>query len=149
MVKSIIENIILTPLREIADGRGAVLHMLRSDSPEFKRFGECYFSEILPGVVKGWKRHLRQTQNIAVPVGLIRIVIYDDRENSKTRGKLLDVVLGRPEHYMRIQIPPMIWYAFSCISDTPALLANCADIPHEPDECEVLPLSAKNIPYHW
>src|ERR1700744_3933814 len=60
-----IAGLILTPLRQIADERGAVLHMLRADAAEFRGFGECYFSEIRPGVAKAWKRHQRQTQNLA------------------------------------------------------------------------------------
>src|SRR4051812_49366335 len=38
-------------LRQIVDHRGAVLHMLRSDAPDFRQFGECYFSEVAPGAI--------------------------------------------------------------------------------------------------
>ena len=65
-----------------------MLHMLRCDSTEFTEFGECYFSEVFPGVIKAWKRHRYQTQNLAVPVGRILIVIYDDRPNSISFGQL-------------------------------------------------------------
>ena len=40
-------------LKKICDERGAVMHMLRCDDPEFEKFGEIYFSCIYPGVVKG------------------------------------------------------------------------------------------------
>jgi len=43
-----IDDVLITDLRQIGDERGAVLHMLRCDAPEFVRFGECYFSEVLP-----------------------------------------------------------------------------------------------------
>ncbi len=87
-LESPIEGVTLTPLRQIGAERGAVLHMLRSDDLEFTRFGECYFSEVLPGAIKAWKRHRAQTQNLTVPVGRIRLVIFDDREASATRGQL-------------------------------------------------------------
>ena len=131
-----IGGLILTPLREIADARGAVLHMLRADAPDFRAFGECYFSEVKPNSIKGWKRHRRQTQNLVVPVGRVRFVIYDSRETSPTRGSLDVVELGRPDAYLRLCIPPMLWYGFTSITDTPSLVANCTDMLHDPAESE-------------
>ena len=147
--KCLIEGVTLTELRQISDERGAVLHMLRSDAAEFTHFGECYFSEVLPHAVKAWKCHYAQTQNLAVPVGRIRVVIYDDRKPSLTRGKLQVIELGRPDAYLRLRIPPGLWHGFTCISTTPSLLVNCADLPHDPTESEVKPLNDPTIPYQW
>lgn len=140
---------VLTPLRVIADQRGAVLHMLRADDPEFVGFGECYFSEVLPGVVKGWKRHLRQTQVFAVPWGRMRIVLYDDRDGSPSRGLVQVFDLGRPDAYRRLRIPPRLWYSFSSVGTMPSLLANCPDLPHDPTESETRSLLDPAIPYTW
>jgi dTDP-4-dehydrorhamnose 3,5-epimerase len=148
-LKSAIEGVTLTALREIPDDRGAVLHMLRCDSPDFTRFGECYFSEVLPGKVKAWKRHRLQTQNFAVPIGRIRVVIYDDRDFSATRGTLQVVELGLPDDYCRLRIPPGLWYGFACVGMTVALLANCADLPHEPGEAETRSVDDPTVPYPW
>ena len=82
---SSIAGVTLTPLRVIPDARGAVLHMVRADGPDFEGFGECYFSEVLPGALKAWKRHRRQTQRIAIPIGRVRFVLYDVRPTSPTR----------------------------------------------------------------
>jgi dTDP-4-dehydrorhamnose 3,5-epimerase len=144
-----IEGVTLTPLRQIGDERGAVLHMLRSDAPEFSRFGECYFSELLPNAVKAWKRHRLQTQNLAVPVGRVRFVIFDGREQSATHGVVDVFELGRPDAYARLSIPPGLWYGFACIGSTPALVVNCADMPHDPREGEQLPTDDPSIPYVW
>lgn len=144
-----IDGVLITPLKQYIDKRGAVLHMLRSDAPEFIRFGECYFSEILPGAIKAWKRHHAQTQNLAVPVGRIRMVIYDNREFSSTRGNLQVQELGRPDAYLRIRIPPGLWYGFACIGTTPALLANCPDLPHDPADSEPWVANNPTIPYVW
>ena len=144
-----IDGITITELRQISDERGSVLHMLRCDVPEFKGFGEVYFSEVLPGNIKAWKRHSVQTQNFAVPVGRIRLVIFDDREKSATKGKLQILELGRPDAYLRVLIPPGLWYGFACISAMPALVANCADFPHAPDESETCSVNDPFIPYTW
>ena len=80
---------------------GPVLHMLRPGSallPDFsKGFGEVYFSEVLPGHIKAWKRHTRQVQHFAVPTGLLRIVLYDGRPDSPTEGVVCELALGRPD----------------------------------------------------
>ncbi len=144
-----IEGVTVAVLRQISDERGTVLHMLRNDSPEFTRFGECYFSEILPNAVKAWKCHRAQTQNLAVPVGRIRVVIYDGREGSATRGQMQMKELGRPDAYLRLQIPPGLWYGFACLGDTPALLANCVDLPHDANESELRQINDPDIPYQW
>lgn len=136
-------------LRELADDRGSVLHMLSIHAPDFKRFGECYFSEVMPGAIKAWKMHREQTQNLAVPVGRVRLVIFDDRNGSKTKGNLNILELGRPDAYLRVQIPPGLWYGFACVGETPALLANCADMPHDPYESERKSVTDSSIPYDW
>ena len=144
-----IDGVLVTALRQIVDERGAVLHHMRSDAPEFTIFGECYFSEMVPGAVKAWKRHREQTQHLAVPIGRVRFVVYDDRESSPTLGEIQVVELGRPDDYNRLRIPKDLWYGFTCLSDTPALIANCADLPHDPDDAELLPEDDPGIPYRW
>jgi dTDP-4-dehydrorhamnose 3,5-epimerase len=146
---SAIDGVIITELRQITDERGSVLHMLRCDAPEFIHFGECYFSEVLPGAVKAWKRHRTQTQNFAVPAGRIRIVVYDDRVASISQGQLQVLELGRPDAYLRVRIPPGLLYGFACISATPALLANCTDLPHDPTDGELREADDPAIPYSW
>lgn len=144
-----IEGVIVQPLRQIADNRGSVLHMMRSDSELFKQFGEVYFSEIHSGTIKAWKRHKKQTQNLAVPLNKIRLVIYDNRPSSSTHGNIAEYELGRPDHYRLVHIPPMLWYGFQTLGDQTALITNCADQPHDPEETEALPVDSKEIPYQW
>ena len=146
---TVIDGVLVTELKQINDQRGSVLHMLRSDAIDFTKFGECYFSEVLPGVVKAWKLHTLQTQNLAVPIGRVKLVIYDDRQNSNTRDSICTIELGRPDAYVRVKIPPGLWYGFACIGNSNALLVNCSDMPHEKNESKVLDFSDKSIPYIW
>ena len=144
-----IKGVLIQPLREIATEGGPVLHMLRADSPLYQGFGEVYFSVVQPGAVKAWKRHRLQTQHFAAPAGLIEVVIYDDREHSPSRGVVESHLLGRPDQYRLLRIPPLLWYGFTARGSAPGLLANCADIPHSPDESERLPADSPLIPYAW
>ena len=144
-----IEGVIIRPLRQIYDNRGAILHMMRNDSELYEKFGEVYFSEILPGAVKAWKMQTEKTQNLAVPVNKIRLVIYDSRPHSKTRGQIKEYELGRPDNYNLIHIPPMLWYGFQSLDGQTALVANCTNYPHNPDETEWLPYDSDQILYQW
>ena len=144
-----IEGVIIQPLMQIAGNRGSVLHMMRRDSKLFKQFGEVYFSEIHSGKIKAWKRHKKKIQNLTVPINKIRLVIYDNRSSSSTHGKIAEYELGRPDHYCLVHIPPMLWYGFQTLGNQTALIANCADQPHDPEETESLPIDSNEIPYQW
>lgn len=124
------------------------MHMLRADAPNFEGFGEVYFSWIFPGVVKGWHLHDRMRVNYAVPVGHIKVVLYDDRSASPTRGSLMEVFTG-PDDYKLISIPPLVWNGFKAVGDEPALVVNCATLPHDPNEITRLDPSSERIPYKW
>lgn len=147
-----IAGVLMHPLRIIPTDGGPVLHMLRASSPLMPLpggFGEIYFSEVLPGHVKAWKRHFRQNQLFAVPRGLLRLVLYDDREGSPTRGALQLLRLGRPDNYNLLRIPAGIWHGFAALGKDAALLCNCADMPHDPAESERRPVDSPEIPYKW
>ncbi len=144
-----IEGVIITPLKKIPDERGAVLHMLRCDSPVFKQFGEIYFSTAYPGVIKGWHLHTKMTLNYAVIKGMIKLVLFDSRKNSKTKGKLIELFIGE-ENYCLVTIPPGVWNGYKNIGTEVAIVANCSTLPHDPKEIRRMnPLSNKVIKYNW
>jgi dTDP-4-dehydrorhamnose 3,5-epimerase len=143
-----IDGVVITPLRQFADERGKVMHMLRCDTKEFQQFGEIYFSCVYPGAIKGWHIHKKMILNYAVPHGNIKFVLYDDREDSPTRGELQEIFLG-PDNYMLVTVPPLVWNGFKGIGQEMAIVANCASIPHDPEEIERLDPFDKSIPYDW
>ena len=143
-----IEGVEIIPLKQICDERGKVMHMLRMDSPAFKKFGEIYFSTVFPGVVKGWHIHKLMTLNYAVVHGMIKLVLYDDRPKSKTKGELMEIFMG-DGNYCLVKVPPMVWNGFKGIGTQEAIVANCADIPHSPDEIMRKDPFTKDIPYDW
>ncbi|MBF0489596.1 MAG: dTDP-4-dehydrorhamnose 3,5-epimerase family protein [Candidatus Omnitrophica bacterium] len=143
-----IEGVQIKPLKIFRDERGQVMHMMRCDDGVFERFGQIYFSVTNPGVIKAWKKHLRMTQHFAVPRGDIKLVIYDDRAGSSTQGKVQEINVGE-KNYQLICIPPQLWYGFCAQGDQPAMIANCSDIPHDPQEVEQVFLGDGRIPYSW
>ena len=144
-----INGVFIISLKQIIDERGAVLHLIRNDSIFFSNFGECYMSELNCNSIKAWKKHTLQTQNFTVPIGRIKLVIFDPRTNSSTFGNIYETVVGRPDSYSRVLIPPGVWYGFKCISNSSALIVNCVDIPHDPIESSKIDYDSEIIPYTW
>ena len=143
-----IEGVQIRPLKRISDERGKIMHMLRCDDPWFEKFGEIYFSAVYPGVIKGWHLHRRMTLNYAVVAGMIKLVLYDDREGSPTRREVVELFAGE-DNYTLITIPPGIWNGFKGIGVTPAIVANCSSEPHDPEEIVRLDPFSEEIPYDW
>ena len=103
-----IDGVKITPLLQIHDERGSVMHMLKATDPVFQNFGEIYFSGVYPDVVKAWHIHTKMTLNYAVPIGKIKFVLYDERPGSKTFGEVQELFLG-PDNYFLVTVPPNVW----------------------------------------
>lgn len=143
-----IEGVRITPLKQIPDERGKIMHMLRSDAAGFAGFGEIYFSCVYPQAIKGWHIHKKMVLNYAVPSGQIKFVLYDDRPGSPTKGEIQEVFMG-PDNYCLVTVPPMVWNGFKGIGSEMAIVANCASISHDPDEIARLDPFDPSIPYDW
>jgi dTDP-4-dehydrorhamnose 3,5-epimerase len=147
-MSDMIAGVTVKPLRQIPDERGKVMHMVRSDSEGFAGFGEIYFSCIYPNAIKAWHLHTKMVLNYAVPHGRIKFVLFDDREGSATRGKLQEIFLGEA-NYALVSVPPFVWNGFKGIGTDAAIVANCASIPHDPNEIERKSPFDPSIPYSW
>jgi len=143
-----IEGVLIVPLRQIPDERGKIMHMLRADAEHYRGFGEIYFSTVYPGVVKGWHLHRAMTLNYAVVRGAVKLALYDERPDSPSRGEVAEVYLG-DGNYALAQIPPGVWNGFQGLGPEPAIVANCATLPHDPQEITRLDPVRNHIPYDW
>jgi dTDP-4-dehydrorhamnose 3,5-epimerase len=147
-VSKTIQGVIVHPLKQIPDDRGRVMHMLKQTDAHFEKFGEIYFSTVYPGVIKGWHRHREMTLNYAVVIGTIRLVLFDDRPNSPTKSQVQEIYMGE-SNYCLVKVPPMIWNGFKGVGTEMSIVANCATIPHDPDEIERMDPLGGNLPYDW
>jgi len=147
-MQSKIDGIVIVPLRKISDERGMVMHMLRADASHFEKFGEVYFATAYPGVIKAWHLHSRQTQNYACVSGMIKLVLFDDREKSPTRGTVEEIFMGE-DNYILVRIPYGIINGWKCIGTKTALLANCATEVHDPTEMTRIDPFSDKVPYRW
>lgn len=143
-----IDGVHIYPLRRIQDERGVVMHMLRADAPHFEGFGEIYFSMIYPEIIKGWHVHSRMTINYAVVDGNIKLVLYDQRPESKTHGMIQEIVFGQI-NYQLVRVPPGVVNGFTAVGGQRAIVANCASVPHDPAEITRIDPFTPTIPYDW
>ena len=143
----IIDGVICEILTQVKDNRGAVMHHLNFKSTTFKGFEEAYISKSYPGIVKAWKMHLRMSQNFCVPTGRFRFILFDDRESSPTRKTTNEFILDDDLEYKLLFIPLGVWYGFQCISESPGLIVNIANVLFDPHEVVRLELNNKVISF--
>jgi len=145
-----IEGVKVKKLKVIPDERGRLMEMLRCDDDLFTKFGQVYLSTTYPGVVKGWHYHKLQADNIVCVKGMLKLVLYDGRENSATKGEVSEFFLG--EHNpLLVQVPKGVYHGWKCISESEAFVINCPTEPYnysQPDEYRLDPHSS-DIPYQW
>jgi dTDP-4-dehydrorhamnose 3,5-epimerase len=143
-----IHDVEIVPLKRFPDERGTVMHIMKATDDQFKGFGEVYCSSVYPGVVKGWNRHKKVTLNYVVLAGAIKLVLYDDRDGSPSKGVVQEIFMGR-ESYVRVTVPPGIWSGFKGIGPETALVCNIIDLPHDPTESEWRDPYSYQIRYSW
>lgn len=126
----------ITSLERIHVEGGDVCHALKNFDLGYKGFGEAYFSWVQQDYTKAWKRHLRMTMNLIVPVGNVKFVFLTNE------GTLFHEEVIGEDNYVRITVPPGIWFGFRGEYSPKSLILNLASIVHEPNEVERLPLNA-------
>jgi dTDP-4-dehydrorhamnose 3,5-epimerase len=137
-------------LHLIPDERGALMEMLRADDELFIKFGQVYITSVYPGVVKGWHHHKIQTDTFIAVRGMIKLVLYDNRQDSPTRGEVNEFFIGEKNRLL-VQIPPHILHGFKGVGLDEAFIINIPTEPYNrenPDEYRVDP-HQNDIPYDW
>ncbi len=140
-----LQKILVTPLPRIQTVGGDVLHGIKNTDYGYDGFGEVYFSWVTAKAIKAWKRHLKMTMNVVVPVGRVKFV-FSDKDLATDRNNFLAIEIGA-DSYSRITVPPGIWFGFQGMGDFDSLVMNVANIPHDPNEVQRLDLL--DINYFW
>ncbi|KPJ58584.1 MAG: dTDP-4-dehydrorhamnose 3,5-epimerase [Planctomycetes bacterium DG_23] len=145
-----IEGVKTQKLKVIPDERGRLMEVLRSDWEVFEKFGQVYITTAYPGVVKAWHYHKIQSDNFAVISGMAKVVLYDGREDSPTKGEVAEFVIG--EHNpLLIHIPAGVYHGFKPVGEKEAMVLNSPTELYNyesPDEYRLDPYD-NDIPYDW
>jgi len=145
-----IKGVKVKKLKVMPDERGRLMEILRADDEVFEKFGQVYMTTAYPGVVKAWHYHKNQADNMAVVKGMMKIVLYDNRKSSSTRGEVNEFFVGEHNPIL-ITIPREVYHGFKCISDEEAIVINIPTNTYNyksPDEYRVDP-HKNSIPYNW
>jgi len=145
-----IEGVKLKKLKVIPDERGRLMEILRVDEELFQKFGQVYMTTTSPGVIKGWHLHKIQTDNIVCLKGMIKLVLYDSRPESRTKNGVNEFFIGEHNPVL-IQVPKDVYHGWKCISESEAIVINCPTEAYDyeqPDEHR-LPYDTDKIPYDW
>jgi dTDP-4-dehydrorhamnose 3,5-epimerase len=148
--KQPIQGVQVKQLKWITDERGKLMEMLRSDDSMLQKFGQVYVTTCYPGVVKAWHYHKKQDDNFVVIKGMAKVVLYDDREDSPTRGSVNEFFAGE-DNPVLIHIPRLVIHGFKAYGSEPAYVANTVTEPYnheKPDEFRIDPFD-NDIPYGW
>ncbi len=145
-----IDGVAVKKIRVIPDERGRLMEILRSDDDLFEKFGQVYMTTTYPGVIKAWHYHLKQDDNVTVVQGMLKLVLFDGRENSPTHGEVNEFFLGIHQPLL-VHIPRNVYHGWKCVSSEEAIAVNCVTEPYDyknPDEHR-LPFDTNEIPYDW
>jgi len=147
---ALIEGVAVRKAKVLPDERGRLGEIMRADDTWFQKFGQVYFTTTYPGIVKAWHFHKKQTDHFYVIKGLLKVALYDERQDSPTKGIVNQVYLG--EHCPGVlRIPPGVQHGWMCVSDCEAYIVNIVSEMynyHEPDEYRTHPHD-NHIPYDW
>ena len=145
-----IDGVKVKRLKVLPDERGRLMEILRCDDAEFEKFGQVYMTTVYPGVVKAWHYHKIQTDNFAVVKGMLKLALYDAREDSPTKGEVAELFLGEHNPIL-VHVPCGVYHGFKGIGPEEAIVVNCPTEPYnreQPDEYR-LDAHADEIPYDW
>ena len=145
-----IDGVKTKKLRIVPDERGRLMEILRNDDELFLQFGQVYLTTTYPGVVKAWHLHKEQTDNVACIHGMVKLVLYDPREQSSTYQQVDQFYIGL-HNPLLVQIPMGVYHGWMCVSTEEAVIVNVPTkcyVHDNPDEFRLDP-HENDIPYDW
>jgi dTDP-4-dehydrorhamnose 3,5-epimerase len=145
-----ISGVKVRQLRLIPDDRGWLMELLRTDWEEYEKFGQVYVTTCYPGVVKAWHYHKGQTDYFACLSGSAKVVLYDARDDSPTKGMINEFIIGTLNPLL-VKIPRLVYHGFAAVGNETAVIINLPTALYnyqKPDELRV-PYDDPAIPYRW
>ena len=146
----LIDGVEIREVLNVPKSNGYLTEMYRLDWDLGPLVDQIFQVVLLPGAISAWHAHATTLDRLFVSTGLIRIVLYDSRADSPTRGQLNDFRFGtvRPA---TVLVPPRVWHGVMNIGDTPATLMNFPDHAYNyevPDHWRIAPDSYE-IPFRF
>jgi len=147
----LIDGVVVHEVRNVPTRNGITTEVFRQDwgivAGEVTHAIHVHFRA---GAISAWHSHREKTDHLFVVAGLLRAVLYDDREGSPTRGMLNELHLSHSRPQL-VVIPPRVFHGLQALGSEPAAFVNYFDRLYEyadPDDHR-LPPDAPEIPYRF
>jgi dTDP-4-dehydrorhamnose 3,5-epimerase len=145
-----IHDVVIKKLTTHSDDRGYFREVVREDDNLLHHFGQSSITKTYPGVIKAFHWHNDQDDVWYVVDGMARIVLYDRRAGSPTRG-VTQVVFAGEDNPVAVLIPAGIAHGYQVLGPNPVVLfyhVTKAYDPREPDE-QRIPYDDPEIGFDW
>lgn len=146
-----IDGVFLHDVKHVPRDHGIITEIYRPEwDPTNKPVVQVYQSRLFPAAIGAWSCHKIATDRLFVSQGHLKIVLYDDREESSTKGTLLEILAGDYNPAFLV-IPPGVWHGVQNLGTADVILLNLPTrgyVYEDPDHYR-LPYNTSNIPYQW
>ncbi|MEO5952489.1 MAG: dTDP-4-dehydrorhamnose 3,5-epimerase family protein [Chloroflexia bacterium] len=144
-----IDGVVVKKLVTYPDERGFFRELIRKSDDFFgEGFAQLSHSLMHPGVSKAWHIHKTQVDWWYVPVGVLKVALYDTREGSPTKGVLQELFMGGDHGYSILKIPPGVAHGCKAIGGASHLIYVTSNIYDTAEEGRI-PYNDPEIGYDW
>jgi dTDP-4-dehydrorhamnose 3,5-epimerase len=151
LIGNAINGVSIREVRHVPRDHGVITEIFRSEwDPTGLPVIHIYQSRLFAGALGAWSCHKRSTDRLFVNQGHLKIVLYDDRDESETKGTVMQIIAGDARPCL-IVLPPGIWHGLHNVGNSDALVINCPTEAYnykDPDHYR-LPFDSPEIPHKW
>jgi dTDP-4-dehydrorhamnose 3,5-epimerase len=147
--RRLIEGVVVRDVRSVVTANSVTTEIWRTDWRMVEGAVEQTIHVDLRGnAISAWHQHRERWDYLFVVGGHLRLVLYDPRDASLTRGQV-DVLHLSPRRPQLIAVPPWIWHGVQNLSTGVSSFVNLFNKTYDyadPDEWR-LPADSEQIPY--
>ncbi|MDD5131484.1 MAG: dTDP-4-dehydrorhamnose 3,5-epimerase family protein [bacterium] len=144
-----IKGVVLKDLVTHIDERGFFQEIIRVTDDFFKEgFGQLSLSRMYQGVIKAWHIHKTQIDWWYVAGGVIRVALYDNRQDSPTYKEKMEILMGTNQPARVLRIPPGVAHGCKCLSGPADLFYVTSSVYNSAEEGRIV-FDDKEIGYDW
>ena len=144
-----IEGVVLKDLVTHGDERGFFREIIRVTDDFFKEgFGQWSHSLLYQGVAKAWHIHKRQVDWWYVATGVLKVVLYDTRDGSSSRGETMEFLMGDNQPASILKVPPGVAHGCKALNGSVNLFY-VTSLVYDPTDEGRIPHDDPAIGYDW
>ena len=147
----LIDGVRVREVANIPKRDGHLTEIFRSDwALDATGVGQVFQVVLASGKISGWHAHEKTLDRLFVSSGIVRIVLFDGRDGSPTKGRINEFRFGTIRPAL-VVVPPRVWHGLQNVGEAPAVVLNLVDLAYDyedPDHWR-LPSETTEIPFRW